>query len=98
MVKERLKKIINQRIEELASAEEGTLTICGFPHCKRIAIPLKKRVYWMSRDENPEGYGKVLDNYAELVVVDSDEGFGKDIKRGLSHGYCPEDFKNFFDE
>ena len=90
MTKEKLKQIVNQRIEEMLKSTKGALLICSFSNCKKIGILIKKRKYWMAKSENPEVYDNLVSHYNQL---------GKDIlTNGISHGYCPEDYKRILRE
>lgn len=94
MTKEKLKQIAFERLEEIMQEdpEEGfkVLPICMGENCGRIGILIKRRKYWMSRDENPELYDRAVSHYDEL---------DRQKKGGPSHEYCfpcGENFKREF--
>ena len=89
MTKEKLKLIAFGMLEESLQESVGEdfnpdkdyriLTICMGESCKRIGIPIRRRKYWMHRDQNPELYDRAISHYGQL---------NKQEKGGLSHGHC----------
>ena len=100
MTKEKLRQIAFERLEEIMVEDSGEdfnvgesfriLQICMERNCGRIGILIKRRNYWMSRDENPLLYDKAVSHY---------EGLDRQKKGGPSHEYCfpcGENFKREF--
>lgn len=72
------KEIINE-LERMANDKKGILLICAFPDCKKMQVKTEDEIFWLSRNENPEIYDRVLNNYKSRWGLDD---------MCISHGYC----------
>ena len=83
---------ILKKLEEMARNPKGILSICCVENCGKIKIVCESE-NWVSREDfpNPEIYNNLVEAYRKL-------GPEKKFTEGLSHGYCPEDFKKYMEE
>lgn len=90
-----MKEKVLKRLEEMAENPEGILPVCCIENCDKIKIVFdpKSDFYWVNKKDfpNPQMYYLILESYHQL-------GIDNNYTQGLSHTYCPEDFKIFMAE
>jgi hypothetical protein len=89
---------ILRKLEEMAENPNGILPICSVENCDYIKVVMnpedpESEFYWIGRNEfsDPKMYDMIVKSYHDL-------GPKSGFTEGLSHSYCPEDFKAFMAE